>query len=37
MSELKSRIIPVGYLNPTWNNLALDDFVSTYLRLNAFF
>ena len=37
MSELKFRIILVGYLNPTWKNLALNDFVSMYLRLNAFF
>ena len=37
MSELKSRIILVGYLNPTWKNLALNDFVSMYRRLNAFF
>ena len=37
VSELKFRIILVGYLNPTWKNLALNDFVSMYLRLNAFF
>ena len=37
MSELKFRIILVGYLNPTWKNLALNDFVSMYRRLNAFF
>ena len=37
MSKLKFRIILVGYLNPTWKNLALNDFVSMYLRLNAFF
>ena len=37
MSELKFRIILVGYLNPAWKNLALNDFVSMYLRLNAFF
>ena len=37
MSELKFRIILVGYLNPTWKNLALNDFVSMYLRLIAFF
>ena len=37
MSELKFCIILVGYLNPTLKNLALNDFVSMYLRLNAFF
>ena len=37
MSELKFRIILVGYLNPTWKNLAVNDFVSMYLGLNAFF